>query len=179
MKVRGELLRRGLINRNVALCSVCNKDIETVDHLFLRCYDSWRVWNLCNDAWAYNWVLLDVVREPFCARARAVLKKEKPKVDWVNPSNECMKFNLDKVARGCSRAVRIGGVLRDNNGTHEIIVESDSINAVKWWNDSSFALWQMRINQLADRLTKERVDCSVDLVQIFNQVCFLLLFYFP
>ncbi|EOY19578.1 Uncharacterized protein TCM_044721 [Theobroma cacao] len=76
--------------------------------------------------------------------------------------------------------------------SHELIVELDSSNVVKWCNDSSFATWRIRstlnfinslkhkilkwsvmhvprsLNQLADCLAQEGVDRSIDILQTFN-----------
>ncbi|EOY32630.1 Uncharacterized protein TCM_040642 [Theobroma cacao] len=201
---------RGIINNNASMCAICNKEIETVDHLFLSCYDSWRIWNFWIDAWGRKLVILnnigafthawngvinksrscpiwrmaffyiiwtiwlsrndlifkDIVREPSLAIAPLLLKKVKPMIKWVKPPCGCMKFNVNGATRGCPREA--GSLLFfffvacSWAGTHELIVESDSSNVVKWINNPPFAQWRTRsvsclINNLKCKFLKWKV----------------------
>ena len=45
--VKEQLASRGLIDWNMASCTFCNVEIESVDHLFFTCNLSWNIWMYC------------------------------------------------------------------------------------------------------------------------------------
>ncbi|XP_017976498.1 PREDICTED: uncharacterized protein LOC18599364 [Theobroma cacao] len=61
--VKGELLKRGIINSAHASCPLCNKSIETVDQLFVGCKSVINLWyDWCNE-WGLAWVMLARFKE--------------------------------------------------------------------------------------------------------------------
>lgn len=42
--VKANLLARGVAIENDGMCSICDVEIESTDHLLLSCASSWRLW---------------------------------------------------------------------------------------------------------------------------------------
>lgn len=53
---RAFLVNRGLINENEGYCIFCNENEESVNHLFVHCKYSWKVWCFCLEWWGLVWV---------------------------------------------------------------------------------------------------------------------------
>lgn len=85
MVVRAELARKGLFNSIATLCAIFNKDIETIDHLFLRCYNSWRLWTFQIGSWDLNMVLPNNMRYFLLAQNGVITNEERNSI-W------CMAF---------------------------------------------------------------------------------------
>lgn len=128
-----------------------------------------------------NITTLDIFRKP-----KVVILPKKPKrlikgIEWRKPKASTFKSNMDSAAKGSSREVGIGGVLKDENGaarivfsksngiadanqakvcaikeamtinvvsrctfTHHLMVESDSLNSIKWVTNPVNASWKFR-----------------------------------
>ena len=55
--VKDQLACRGLIDRNLALCTFCKVKIESIGHLFFACSYSWLIWTHCFSIWGLFWVV--------------------------------------------------------------------------------------------------------------------------
>ncbi|KAK9007027.1 hypothetical protein V6N11_019355 [Hibiscus sabdariffa] len=55
--VKVELLKRGIISLPDDRCPFCNKERETVEHLFFTCFVSWKIWNSIANYWGLSLVL--------------------------------------------------------------------------------------------------------------------------
>lgn len=42
--VKEDLVKRNLVQRDATLCTLCNREAESVGHLFFSCLESWKVW---------------------------------------------------------------------------------------------------------------------------------------
>lgn len=42
--VKMELVKRGMMKVEDTMCPICKNELETVDHLFIRCMDIWKFW---------------------------------------------------------------------------------------------------------------------------------------
>ncbi|XWS29781.1 hypothetical protein CRYUN_Cryun24cG0059800 [Craigia yunnanensis] len=40
---KDQLVRRGLMDKSLAMCAFCNTKTESVDHLFFSCHFSWKI----------------------------------------------------------------------------------------------------------------------------------------
>ncbi|EOY09090.1 Uncharacterized protein TCM_024472 [Theobroma cacao] len=49
--IKEELVKRNLLERDMALWPLCNKDIESVNHLFFTCPETWRSWSVWMAIW--------------------------------------------------------------------------------------------------------------------------------
>ncbi|WRX26533.1 Ribonuclease H domain - like 10 [Theobroma cacao] len=59
---------------------------------------------------------LDTFIEPRLGAVLKCVKKTRPKVEWTNPVDGSMKFNVDGAASGCPGEAGIGGILRNSAG---------------------------------------------------------------
>ncbi|XVF30720.1 hypothetical protein REPUB_Repub16aG0082800 [Reevesia pubescens] len=57
-----------------------------------------------------------------------------------------LKFNVDGSALEKPGSAGIGGVLRNTNGesSFDLIIESDSLNAVNWFNNHDLIPWRLK-----------------------------------
>ena len=55
--VKEQLVCRGLLDRNLALCTFCKVEYESIGHLFFACPFSWKIWT----QWFSTWGLCYVV----------------------------------------------------------------------------------------------------------------------
>ncbi|OMO71257.1 reverse transcriptase [Corchorus capsularis] len=55
--VKSLLYARGLLSMENIGCHVCNEELETVDHIFLKCKRSWLVWQYYCAKWKVSWVM--------------------------------------------------------------------------------------------------------------------------
>ncbi|EOY00278.1 Uncharacterized protein TCM_010121 [Theobroma cacao] len=55
--VKGELIKREIINAAETLCPLCNDSIETVDHLFVGCINVKSLWYAWCKEWGFAWVM--------------------------------------------------------------------------------------------------------------------------
>ncbi|EOY14430.1 Uncharacterized protein TCM_033819 [Theobroma cacao] len=53
--VKDELDKRGMLLGNAILCVLCNSERETIQHLFVDCYETWKVWMGWCKAWGVSW----------------------------------------------------------------------------------------------------------------------------
>ncbi|WRX25072.1 Ribonuclease H domain - like 10 [Theobroma cacao] len=231
--VKAELLQRGLLSENNALCSLCKNNIKTVDHLFVNCDKLWIIWYSCcrqrgvtwvmprgikelvviwnatclnngdkriwvlttfaiswtiwlyqNDVvfqnscwnskqvwdlihlriatWANaNWPnqhgsLLDVYRHPNSHAIQNTDTRRSAATNWNRPIGQKLKYNVAGPANGSQGEAGIGGMLRSENGVvlarfsknivgkFSLVIESDSLNAVKWVKSPNDAPWRLR-----------------------------------
>ena len=54
--VKEQLARRGLVDWNIAVCTFCKAEIESVVHLFFACRFSWLIWMHYCSIWDLSWV---------------------------------------------------------------------------------------------------------------------------
>ncbi|EOX93219.1 Uncharacterized protein TCM_002059 [Theobroma cacao] len=180
--VKREFLRRGFIDKNVALYHICNADIDIVEHLFIDYYGVWCVWMLWVNFWRFSWTSLKNLRDYFSIWNEAVNGRDhfliwklsfftipwmiriqrnnlvsngKP-WDSVKLATGSLKFNVDGATRGCPSPSRIEGALRDHEGFFsQSHIELDFSNAVKWINCPFSSPWQFKcILRLIDFLIK-------------------------
>ncbi|EOY33608.1 Uncharacterized protein TCM_041538 [Theobroma cacao] len=247
--VKAELVKWGLMSLSSTCYPLCHQVIETINHVFIYCFESWCIWSEWCREWNFNWVQpenlstffqswdvvilkdgeIKVWKMTFFAvtwslwlarndivfggktwdraqtyelvklrpRLGAVLKcvkKMRPKVEWTNPVDGSMKFNVDGAASGCPGEAGIGGILKNSagetkmmfsksirmgdsnlakvlaikqafmmfsasnwNGSHSLVIESDSSNAVSWIQAPNQAPWRMRKWILQIEMLKRKV----------------------
>ena len=54
---KDQLARRGVMDWNLAVCTFCNAERESVSHLFFSCFISWKIWMYVCSLWELNWVM--------------------------------------------------------------------------------------------------------------------------
>lgn len=54
--VKSELAKRRIIHNNTSCCILCLKELETVDHLFFKCPEAWKIWAAWRKLWDIFWV---------------------------------------------------------------------------------------------------------------------------
>ena len=53
LNIKDRFCRLNILIGSDDKCIFCNEHCETLNHLFLSCYFSWRVWNVVVDQWGY------------------------------------------------------------------------------------------------------------------------------
>ncbi|EOY08309.1 Uncharacterized protein TCM_022646 [Theobroma cacao] len=71
---------KGFISPNSAFCCFCCTEIETVNHLFFSCTESWKIWASWCCIWGISWVALANAWEFFCAWVDLVQDVAKNKI---------------------------------------------------------------------------------------------------
>ncbi|XVE48705.1 hypothetical protein DITRI_Ditri01bG0023600 [Diplodiscus trichospermus] len=78
--VKANLVSRGLINLNDALCSYCIAEIETCEHLFISCSFVWKIWSHWIALWGLDWAMPRDFKSLFMAWNDALTMKSCDKV---------------------------------------------------------------------------------------------------
>ncbi|KAK3231414.1 hypothetical protein Dsin_003295 [Dipteronia sinensis] len=124
--LRGRVMVRKVLQRcgpnplAFILCPLCDHEEEGVNHIFLHCGWSWKLWTQCMAWWDVCQILGGLVVQALRER------------DQIPCHNDALKsegklhFGSDKAAKLCSQSVS----LRDK----EIDIVSDSSEAVSWVN---------------------------------------------
>ncbi|XP_021296137.1 uncharacterized protein LOC110425547 [Herrania umbratica] len=60
--VKEELIKRRVHLDNGVLSVLCNKKVESCDHLFAKCNETWKVWVRWCKMWGVSWISLGYVR---------------------------------------------------------------------------------------------------------------------
>ncbi|XVF54250.1 hypothetical protein PTKIN_Ptkin05aG0165200 [Pterospermum kingtungense] len=60
--IKLELVKRKLIQRESAMCGLCNAEEESVEHLFFHCSISWKLWMYWSSCWG---IYMCVPKDPF------------------------------------------------------------------------------------------------------------------
>ncbi|XVF23444.1 hypothetical protein REPUB_Repub13aG0039200 [Reevesia pubescens] len=211
--VKEVLARRGLVSWEAITCMLCNKETETVAHLFFSCDIAWSVWNHFCSLWGVSWVSNRVPKDfffdwlnllpanwctkvwkmvffaviwsvwlfqndiifngkvlyssqcPNLAKIKATVRKKRQPTYWTAPTYGWLKFNVDGSAIRKPSQASIGEALRNDEWAMLMvfpIIESDSVNVVKWINNPSSSPWKLRKHYAhIEHLKKALVDWEV------------------
>ncbi|EOY32139.1 Uncharacterized protein TCM_039685 [Theobroma cacao] len=113
-------------------------------------------------------LIVDLIYDPSYISVAKGKPSAKSSCAWVRPPMNILKFNVDGAARCCLGPAGMGDVLRDSASfwasSRSLIIESDSMNAVRWCNNLETAPWRIRVGYY---LPKAGVDKPFDLIQVF------------
>ncbi|XP_016168345.1 uncharacterized protein LOC107610874 [Arachis ipaensis] len=65
VNTKERLTRLGVIRPSDNICVLCNKEVESVEHLFLRCELTWQVWCSCLRYFGEVWSIPGTIKELF------------------------------------------------------------------------------------------------------------------
>ncbi|XP_016200157.1 uncharacterized protein LOC107641166 [Arachis ipaensis] len=65
VNTKERLIRLGVLRPSDNICVLCNKEVESVEHLFLRCELTWKVWCSCLRYVGEVWSMPGTIKELF------------------------------------------------------------------------------------------------------------------
>ncbi|QHN76497.1 uncharacterized protein DS421_19g644380 [Arachis hypogaea] len=82
VNTKKRLIRLGVAIHSDDLCVLCNKESESVEHLFLRCDITWKVWCTWLRSFGRAWVFPKTMKELFVSWTGMNTKKQERK-SWM------------------------------------------------------------------------------------------------
>ncbi|XP_025692692.1 uncharacterized protein [Arachis hypogaea] len=65
VKTKERLTRLGVVTNGYNICVLCNKEVESVEHLFLLCEVTWQLWCFWLRSFGREWVIPGTLKELF------------------------------------------------------------------------------------------------------------------
>ncbi|KAK2651892.1 hypothetical protein Ddye_011748 [Dipteronia dyeriana] len=97
--VKNVMQHFGLYPTPTLLCSWCNEDEETIDHLFIHCRWWWKLWTSSSEEGSKVPISTMLLNIKDSCSAQNFMKNHHPTV-WIPHNCGALKFNVNGSARG-------------------------------------------------------------------------------
>ncbi|XVF57150.1 hypothetical protein PTKIN_Ptkin06aG0180900 [Pterospermum kingtungense] len=174
-----------MLQEDQAFCVFCNREKESVDHLFCHGAILWEVWTNWLNQWNFHGVVRALLKLAFCGFEELQVEGKQPGLRLLRMWKKQFEPNLiqipavNKSARidvGSANMAEILDIREAFNvfaasqwvSSHELIIESESSNAVKWALNPGIAPWQVRHVILHIEVLKSKVP-NWSIVQVLRE----------
>ncbi|XP_035545169.1 uncharacterized protein LOC118348227 [Juglans regia] len=175
-KAGNEILptRRNLQLRKIvedSICPICKEIEETVMHVIWQCpaaSDVWAEFNKILQKWSLNeddllslWKkLVDKVGKAEMGEIASVMREIRNQV-WKKPRESFIKANWDATVDQKEKKMRIGVMIRDEEGEVLVVVEGHQRNVDQPAVAKSYALWKGDAQLIVKAVNNQEEDRSV------------------